>query len=179
MWCVRSQEEAHPNICRSFSSSFSSVSGWNQRNEKIKAHRRRDKTSLSGSIFTIKACWCRSARVLVLQLYPTDLCFLWSLEELRRSRLFRSRLRLLFSRLRLPRSLLQLRCLSPRPGDPLRLLFLCLSLSLSVKQATIYTIFLPIHTFNLLWITINNAVCRRAETISWLTQQQRNNPQLF
>lgn len=63
-----------------------------------------------------------------------DLCFLCSLEELRRSRLFRSRLRLLFSRLRLPRSLLQLRCLSPRPADPLRLRFLCRSLSLSVDR---------------------------------------------
>lgn len=62
------------------------------------------------------------------------LCFLWSREELRRSRLFLSRLRLRFSRLRLPRSLLQLRCLSPRPGDPLRLLFLCRSLSRSVRS---------------------------------------------
>lgn len=61
------------------------------------------------------------------------LCFLWSREELRRSRLFLSRLRLRFSRLRLPRSLLQLRCLSPRPGDPLRLLFLCRSLSRSCR----------------------------------------------
>lgn len=56
---------------------------------------------------------------------PAHLCFLWSREVLLRSRLFRSRLRL-------PRSLLQLRCLSLRPGEQLRLPFLCLSFSLSV-----------------------------------------------
>lgn len=56
---------------------------------------------------------------------PTHLRFLWSRDELRRSRLLRSRLRLLFSRLRR---------FSPRQaGDPLRLLLLFLSLSRSVQ----------------------------------------------
>lgn len=61
------------------------------------------------------------------RLLRAHLCFLCSLEELRPSRLLRSRLRL-------PRSLLQLRCLSPRlGGEMLRLLFLCRSRSRSVS----------------------------------------------
>lgn len=77
------------------------------------------RTAQLGSVSTA------TAGRLALHPVPTHLRFLWSREELRRSRLLRSRLRLLFSRLRR---------FSPRQaGDALRLLLLFLSLSRSVR----------------------------------------------
>lgn len=92
-----------------------------------RAKKRHEETNIRG---LLSGQLARSTSLLCVHL-----CFLWSLEELRRSRLLRSRLRLRFSRLRLPRSLLQLRCFSPRlGGELLRLRFLCRSLSRSVES---------------------------------------------